>query len=78
MVTVTIERRIPLGDVPSPCTDPTHDLCFSCCGHDKHRCRIVDAHPGATNPSKIIVQCENCGAHGEVTDAEMIDFYAQQ
>lgn len=40
---------------------------------NKHR--VIDAWPGAVNPQKIIVQCENCGANGNITGEE-IDAYA--
>jgi hypothetical protein len=75
MATVTVQKRIPLGGVPNPCTDPSHDLCFVCCNHEGYKHRVIDAWPGAINPQKIIVQCENCGANGNITGEE-IDAYA--
>lgn len=72
MSTVTLERRIPLGtDLPNICTNPDHSICYTCCDHTGYRHRVVDAWPGVTNPRKLIVQCEGCGANGEVDGAEI-------
>lgn len=75
MMAVRIEKRLPVGShLPNVCTNPSHGVCFICCDHGGYRHRVIDAYPSAGRPSKIKVQCEGCGAHGDV-DGEDLEEY---